>query len=130
MSQGKMAYSAYRINNGRLRPIRDHVLVQDMQFEERRTSTGIVLLNDNGTGLGIRPRWGKIYAVGPEQEDLAVGQWIMVAHGRWTRGVDIEDDNGKHTIRRIDPKDVLLISDEEPQDDTISDAVHIQAQKR
>jgi hypothetical protein len=27
------------------------------------------------------------------------------------------------TIRKIDPKDIMLISDEEPIDDTMSDAV-------
>jgi hypothetical protein len=52
-----------------------------------------------------------------------VGQWICVAHGRWTRGVDILDNGTELTIRKIDPKDILLISDELPQDDTMSDAV-------
>jgi hypothetical protein len=52
-----------------------------------------------------------------------VGQWICVAHGRWTRGLDIEDNGGTRTIRKVDPKDILLISDEQPDDDTMSDAV-------
>ena len=54
----------------------------------------------------------------------------MVAHGRWTRGIDIEDGQQDHkrTIRKIDPKDILLISDsvERPKDETQSDAVHVQ----
>jgi hypothetical protein len=94
-----------------------------MTFDQRVTSSGIVLLNDNGTSMGIRPRWGQVYAIGPDQKDVTVGQWICVSHGRWTRGIDIEDEQGQHTLRRIDPADILLVSDVEPQDDTISSAV-------
>ena len=101
-----------------------------MAFDQRVTSSGIILPNDNGTGSGIRPRWGQVYAVGPEQTDVQVGQWICVAHGRWTRGIDIEDENGRQTLRRIDPDDILLVSDYQPQDDTMSDAVNIAKQTR
>jgi hypothetical protein len=70
--------------------------------------------------------------VGPKQTEVQVGQWIMVAHGRWTRGIDIEDGQVAHkrTIRKIDPKDILLISDrtDRPLDDTQSDAVHVPKQ--
>jgi hypothetical protein len=116
------AYSPTSVQQ--LRAIKNSVLVADMEFEERQLSSGIVLLKDNGTTAGIRPRWGKIYAVGPEQTEFVVGQWVCVAHGRWTRGVDIEDANNSCvTIRKIDPKDVLLVSDEKPSDDTLSEAV-------
>jgi hypothetical protein len=47
----------------------------------------------------------------------------MVAHGRWTRGIDIEDENGPTTIRRIDPKDILLVSDIPMVDETQSTKV-------
>jgi len=115
-------FSPVKINQ--LRPLKDSVLVADMAFKERQLSSGIVLLNDNGTTAGIRPRWGRVYAVGPDQKEFTVGQWLCVAHGRWTRGVDVEDDSGTvHTIRKIDPKDVLMVSAERPNDDTISDAV-------
>ena len=40
-------------------------------------------------------------------------------------GLDIEDESGKRTIRKIDPKDILLITDDEPQDITFSTAIHI-----
>ena len=118
----KNAFAPHRIDS--LRALNDHVIVQDMNFSGRQLSSGIILRNDNGTSAGIRPRWGKIYAVGPDQKDVHPGQWICVAHGRWTRGLDIEDTDGTKTIRKIDPKDILLVSDEEPgSDDTISDAV-------
>ena len=79
------------------------------------------LLNDDGRTAGIRPRWAQIYAIGPDQKDVTVGQWILVAHGRWTRGIDIEDETGKKTLRRVDPNDILLVSDEPVDDEYISD---------
>ena len=123
------AYAPHRVQS--LRPLKDTVLVTDMVFKERKLNSGIVLLNDNGTTAGIRPRWGRIYAVGPEQKDYSVGDWICVAHGRWTRGVEIEDAEGTViTIRKVDPKDILLISDDQPSDDTMSDAVQVTPSKR
>jgi hypothetical protein len=114
-----------------LRALNDHVLVADMNFKERKLSSGIYLLNDDGRGAGIRPRWARVYATGPEQEDIKIGQWILVAHGRWTRGVTIEDQSGEVTIRRIDPNDILLVSDEEPEgDDTLSNATQIDSKSR
>ena len=86
--------------------------------------------SDDGTGLGIRPRWARVYAVGNQQQDVSVGQWICVAHGRWTRGVKIQQDGQDITIRKIDPKDILLVSDQEPQDDTMSTAIHLPKQER
>ena len=128
----KAAFAPHRIPREKIRALKKDVLVSDMEFDTRITSSGLILPNDNGTSLGIRPRWGRVYAVGPEQNTVQVGQWIMVAHGRWTRGIDIEDGelDHKRTIRKIDPKDILLVSDREdrPQDDTMSEAVHISKQ--
>jgi hypothetical protein len=122
------AYSAHRLNQDQIRAIKADVIVTDMVFDERISRGGIIIPNDNGTSLGIRPRWGRVYAVGKDQHDVRVGQWVCVAHGRWTRGLDIEDDAGtKRTIRKIDPKDILLVSDsaEMPQDNTFSEAIHV-----
>jgi hypothetical protein len=106
-----------------IKALNDHVLVADMNFKERQLSSGIYLLNDDSRTAGIRPRWAKVYATGPEQQDIQIGQWILVSHGRWTRGVTIEDTSGEVTIRRIDPNDILLVSDSEPSDDSLSSAV-------
>ena len=114
-----------------MRALTDHVLVADMNFKERITSGGIQLLSDDGRTAGIRPRWAQIYAVGPDQQDVKVGQWILVAHGRWTRGVTVEDPSGERTLRRIDSNDILLVSDEEPSaDDTQSDAMQVDSKTR
>jgi hypothetical protein len=68
--------------------------------------------------------------VGPDQKDIKVGTWICVEHGRWTRGIEIEDSAGKHTLRRVDPKDILMISDEKPSDTTMSDAIQASPKTR
>ena len=124
----KPAFAPHRLNQDQIQAIKSDVIVTDMTFDVRLSRGGLILPNDNGKGTGIRPRWGRVYAVGPQQQDVRVGQWILVAHGRWTRGLDIEDETGKRTIRKIDPKDILLVSDREemPQDETMSTAIHVE----
>ncbi len=116
------AYEAYKISKENLQPVKENILVTDMKFEERITRGGIVLLNDDMKNHGIRPRWAKIYKLGPTYEgELKEGQYILVAHGRWTRGIAIEDEEGKQVLRRVDPNDILLVSDTPMMDETISD---------
>jgi hypothetical protein len=123
----KAQYAPHKVEKQKLKVLQNNVLVSDMVFDERISTGCILLLNDNGKGNGIRPRWGRVYAVGPEQKDVNVGDWVLVAHGRWTRGLDLEDENGKLTVRKIDPKDILLVSDDEecPSVEGISSAVHV-----
>lgn len=100
-------------------PLHDTIVVSDMNFSEKLSHGGIIIPNSDGKLEGIHARWGKVYAVGAEQTDVKVGQYVCVKHGRWTRGHDIEDTSGKHTIRKIDPADILLVSDEPMQDETL-----------
>jgi co-chaperonin GroES (HSP10) len=123
----KAAFAAHRITRDQLHPLNDSVIVSDMNFEERLSSGGIVLLTDNGKSTGIRPRWARVYAVGPDQHNIRIGSWVCVEHGRWTRGIDIEDEHGKQTLRRVDPKDIMMESDELPDDVTFSSAIHVEA---
>jgi len=126
MEEKKFAFDPHRIERDKFRPIGAHIIVSDMSFDIRITSGGILLPNDDMKSAGIRPRWGKIYAIGKENKDdqFQVGKWILVSHGRWTRGINIVDEDGERTIRRVDPNDVLLIADELPEDDTLSDKVY------
>lgn len=121
----KAAFAAHKFRKNQIHPLNNSVIVSDMVFDERISTGGIVLLNDNGTGRGIRPRWGQVYAVGPKQQDVQVGDWVLVAHGRWTRGIDVEDEGGKKTLRRVDPNDIMMTSETLPNDETFSDAVHV-----
>jgi co-chaperonin GroES (HSP10) len=123
----KAAYAAHQLQRRQLRPLKDSVIVSDMIFDVRISTGGIIIPNDNGKSTGIRPRWGQVYAVGPDQQDVSPGQWVCVEHGRWTRGIDIEDESGKITLRRVDPKDIMMVSDQQPNDDTFSTAIHVEA---
>ena len=104
-------------------PLKKRVLVSDMHFGETKSKGGIILVDDDGTAEGIHPRWGKVYAVGRLQEDVKVGQWILVAHGRWSRAFKVKrKENGSAgeigvelEVRMIDENDILLVSDDEPE---------------
>ena len=101
----------------KLRPLHNDILVVDMNFEEEFSSGGIYIPSDNGKQAGLRARWAQVYEIGPEQEDVKKGQWILVEHGRWTRGIEMVDVDGKnHTLRKVDPECLLLVSDEDPTD--------------
>ena len=106
---------------GTLRPIKDRVLAYDMNFGERTTKGGIIITSDDGQERGIRSRWCRIYAKGPDNKDeYEVGDWIYVDHGRWSRGVMLDEPElGKIEVRLVDTKDVLLMSKEQPDDDGI-----------
>ena len=99
--------------SGDLLPLGEGIIVEDMYFGDTKTSGGILLVDDDATGHGIKPRWAKIRSIGDRYEgELEVGNWILVDHGRWSRGVKVED--GK-TIRLVDNKDILLVSEEQPK---------------
>lgn len=100
-----------------IRPILDHVIIEDMEFGEQRTQGGIIIIDDDGKQHGIKPRWAKVYAVGPKQEDVKVGDWILIEHGRWTRGFNFTKDDGTiFTLRRVDTDCIMMTSDQKPSD--------------
>lgn len=94
---------------GQLTAIDDHVIVVDMDTEDEKIVNNIIILSDRGDDRGVHSRWAQIYAVGPKQEDVSVGEWVLVKHGRWTRGVRLEDDK---VYRKVDTDDILLVSNE------------------
>jgi co-chaperonin GroES (HSP10) len=101
---------------GKLKPLHDNVLVTDMSFEEQTTASGIIIQSDDGKSHGVKPRWCRVWAIGPEQTDVKVGEWIYVDHGRWTRGIKVEDDGNEIVIRRVEVSSILLQADERPSD--------------
>lgn len=95
-----------------IKALPDIVLVHNMEYGENKLSSGIIVPDDNGAERGIRPRWGTVYSVGKNIEDIRPGDKILVAHGRWSRGIKIKEANGDTTvIRRVDPNDILLVKD-------------------
>ena len=102
---------------GSLRPLHDQVIVSDMYFGEQKTKGGLIVLDDDGTSRGIYPRWGKVYAKGPKnKDDYAVGEWVLVEHGRWTRGCKIDNGNDEIMLRMIEAESILAYSQEKPED--------------
>ena len=96
-------------------PLKKRVLVSDMHFGETKTAGGIILTDDDGTESGIHPRWAKVYAVGKEQDDVQVGQWLLISHGRWSRALKVKKNSVELEVRMIDENDILLVSDNEPE---------------
>ena len=68
----------------------------------QKTAGGIVLPDDNMTDRGIRPRWAKIYAVGSDIDYVSVGQWVLMEHGRWSEGFDLEENGEVFDLRQAD----------------------------
>lgn len=105
---------------GTLRPLRDKVIVTDMNFGMEKTASGITLLSDDGKSAGLHPRWARVLFVGSEQLDIKVGQWVLMQHGRWTRAHKYEDENGDEIkIHMIDLNGILCISDDKPAEDGV-----------
>ena len=121
MEYTKLAFEPHKVS--KIHPLNDNVIVYDMKFDQRISRGGIIIPNDDMKSSGIRPRWAKVYAIGPDQKDIKVGQYILIAHGRWTRGIKIEDSEGEKVIRKVDNNDILLVSDFPMEDETMSDKV-------
>jgi co-chaperonin GroES (HSP10) len=124
-----MAYSSkihIKTDYKKITPTRDNIIVTDMDIGERVSAGGVIIIGDNMEERGIRPRWCKVVSVGPKNKDVNEGEYILVAHGRWSRGLDMTDpDTGETTtIRMVDPKDVLMSADELPLDDYVGTTYH------
>ena len=95
-----------------LRPLRDNVVLTNLERGERKSAGGIVILDDDGKESGIRARWGQVFAVGLEQKDVKVGDWVLMQHGRWSVGRDLTL-KGRDSVRiwQADLKGMLGISE-------------------
>ena len=106
------------IEVGSIRAVGNRVLVTDMYFGEQKTASGLIVGSDDGKTRGIYPRWAKVYAKGPDNKDeYEVGHWILIEHGRWTRGFKIKTPDGTiNEVRMAEAESVLAYSDEKPND--------------
>ena len=88
------------------------VLVTNLDTGEQKTAGGIILKNDNGKLSGVHSRWAKVYSVGEDITDIKPGEWILVAHGRWSRTINVDGVS----LNLVDyPNGVLCSSDERPE---------------
>ena len=78
---------------------------------EGRTKGGLITLDDDGKSTGIKTRFFEVHDVGNDNvvtHDVKKGDIVAVAHGRWSRGFDIDHPEGKK-LYSLDPKDILGI---------------------
>ncbi len=113
--------SEYGVKHIKVRAIHDDVIVYNMDLGEQKTAAGIVIQSDNGKAHGVKPRWAQVYCVGPEQQDVKPGDWILIEHGRWTRKMKINDGEGVKEIQKVETKSIMMISDTRPNDVYIGD---------
>ncbi len=104
----------------KIRALKGKMLVTALEGGSRIIN-GIIIPDDNGKSEGIRSRWGKVYAIGADITEVEVGQWVLVESGRWTRMVEVREDDGTKTkLWGVEwPKSVSLVSDEFPEEAAI-----------
>jgi hypothetical protein len=103
----------------KLRAIRDNILCTDGDFGDKVTASGLIVKSTIGKSEGIVPRWFRVFEVGSDIDWIKPGQWVYVEYGRWTDGIEVQDDRfntpeNKKKIWKVDPNACLLVSDEEP----------------
>jgi co-chaperonin GroES (HSP10) len=98
-------------------PIKNKVFVTDMDSGEKLSRGGIIITDDDMQARGVRDRWARVWKVGPEVEDLAPGDWVLIKHGRWTHGLDIVQADGSEVrVWNIEyPEAVIVLADEDPR---------------
>jgi hypothetical protein len=107
-------------------PTKTCVLVTELERGMTKTAAGLLLPEDNMKLEGIRPRWGKVYKIGPDVTGLKPGDWLLLAHGRWTNRIKLNDCGEDVIVWRIEyPDAVLLVSEIDPRDRREVAAPHI-----
>lgn len=83
-----------------LQPLKDKIIGQMVVpfGSEQTTKNGLILTKEVGDAV-----WFSVTHVGPEQDDVEIGQYVLVPHGRWSRGVSLENS--------LDEKDKLFLID-------------------
>ena len=99
-----------------VKPLRERILAELLGLGERVTASGIVVQSENGKERGIRPRWAKIHLVGEGIDWVSPGQYVLVAHGRWSNQFEVEHLGQKLKLVLLDNKEILAVTDDEPDD--------------
>ena len=84
-------------------------LIADDSFGSHNPVTG-------GQHSGIRPRWARVLAVGPDVYDrVQIGDLVLCDYGKWSRGFPLGRD-GLEVVRvwRIKVTDLLLVDSDAP----------------
>jgi hypothetical protein len=105
------------VTAGGFQPLKKNVFVTGLDSGPTITAGGIIRPDDNMSATGIRPRWACVWAIGPEVEDIKVGEWVFIEHARWTNSIDIRLPSGTVRVWKVDwPAAVLLASADDPRE--------------
>ena len=78
----------------------------------KKTYGGLLMNDKDAESTSIRPRWFKIKSIGEEVDFVNEGQYVLVAHGRWSNGVEVDGDK----IYLLDNEEILGTSDTNPME--------------
>lgn len=106
-----------------IKPLKNRVLAELMGLEQRVTASGIIIQGENGKDRGIRPRWARVRLVGEGIDWVKPGQYVLVAHGRWSRQFNCEHNGEKMKLVHLDNNECLCVTDEEPIDDFVGTGI-------
>lgn len=107
---------------GKIIPLHDKVILSDMNFGEMVTAGGLFIPSTDAKRSGVIPRWGKVFAVGPEQVDVKVGEWVLMEHGRWSRTFEYENTDGSITELRLADLNGMMLASDQPITETMVSA--------
>jgi co-chaperonin GroES (HSP10) len=96
-------------------PLRDKVLGKMLEPPGtfHTTKAGIIIPETTVDERSVRPRWFLVTHIGPEQKYVKAGDYVLVQHGRWSRGVDIEGNRREEDkIFLLDNDEILIVSDD------------------
>lgn len=111
-----MAGARNAIKASNWRPLKGKVFVTQLEEGVRLSRGGILLPDDNAKITGIRPRWGQVHSIGEGVEGIAVGDWIMMKHGRWTQRITVEFEEGTVDLWGVEyPESVELKAENDPR---------------
>lgn len=71
-----------------------------------KTSSGIIISAADQNQSGVA-RWAKVTHIGPEVDEVQVGDYILLEPGRWTSGFYVDDQR----YWKTDIDQVLAVSD-------------------
>lgn len=78
----------------------------------KKSKSGLLIADKDMEASGIKPRWFKIVSVGEKIDWLSDGDYVLVAHGRWSNGVDIDNEK----VYLLDNNEILMLSSGKPEE--------------
>lgn len=98
-----------------IRVRKDYILVDITDRGAKVLDSGIILLDDDMSESGIRPRYAQVLAVGDEVEGINPGDFVLLDHGDWTKKLfdHTFEDGTKRGVWMTSFEKCLMVSSEE-----------------